>query len=366
MGADTAMNERKKSTISDVARLAAVSTSTVSAVINGVVAVSPRRKQRVLDAMAALEYQPDAVARGLKTGRTLVIGVVLPDVTNAFYPELFRGIQDTARAAGYDVLLCDSNEDPKSEQDHLNMLFSRRVDGVLLACCHDSTAYATVSSRHFPVVFVDRIPPVGAEHSVSSDNVQAGYIAARHLIELGHERIAPIAGNLVLSTHHDRLEGFRKAMQESHLPIRDEYMVRGDVQIEDGRFACHQLLTLPVPPTAIIAGNYKLLLGALQAIETLGRRIPEQLSILGFDDYVWNRYFNPSLTSVSQFAGEIGKRSFEMLFQLMTDGGGLAPSERQIRLATELRVRNSTAPPLRSRINRGINGKRLSALDRSR
>jgi LacI family transcriptional regulator len=364
------MNERKKSTISDVARLAAVSTSTVSAVINGVVAVSSRRKQRVLDAMAALDYQPDAVARGLKTGRTLAIGVVLPDITNAFYPELFRGIQDTASAAGYGVLLCDSNEDPRSEQDHLNMLFSRRVDGVLLACCHDSTAYATMPSRRFPVVFVDRIPPVGAEYSVSSDNVQAGYIATRHLIELGHERIAPIAGNLVLSTHHDRVEGFRKAMQESHLPILDEYMVRGDVQIEDGRFGCHHLLTLPVPPTAIIAGNFKLLLGALQAIETLGVRIPEELSILGFDDYVWNQHFNPSLTVVSQSAGEIGKRSFELLLQLMTGEGSLAPSERRIRLATELRVRNSTAPPLPSQearsIDRRTNGKRLRTLDRSR
>jgi LacI family transcriptional regulator len=341
------MNERRKSTIADVARLAAVSTSTVSAVINEAVPVSPKRRQRVLEAMNALDYQPDAIARGLKTGRTLVIGVVLPDITNAFYPELFRGIQDAAREAGYGVLLCDSNEDPKGEEDHLSMLFSRRVDGVLLACCHDSIAFATIATRRFPIVFVDRVPPVNVDYSVSSDNVQAGYIATRHLIDLGHERIAPIAGNLVLSPHHDRLEGFRKAMQEAHLPIRDEYMVKGDVQILDGRNACRELLNLHVPPTAILAGNYKLLLGALQEIEERGISIPSQISILGFDDYIWNRYFNPGLTAVSQFTDEMGKRAFGLLHKIMVEGQPLQPSEKHVRLPTELRVRSSTATPFK-------------------
>jgi LacI family transcriptional regulator, galactose operon repressor len=341
------MHERKKHTMKDVARLAAVSTSTVSAVINGSVPVSPRRKQRVLDAMTALDYHPDAIARSLKTGRSHVIGVVVPDITNAFYPEVIRGIEDTARAAGYGVLLCDSSEDPSNEEKHLSMLFSRRVDGVLLACCAGSTAYATVGNRRFPIVFLDRVPTMSMEYTVSSDNVQAGYIATRHLIDLGHERIAPIAGNLALSPHRDRLEGFRKAMQELHLPIRDEYMVQGDVQIEDGLCACDHLFTLPIPPTAIIAGNNKLLLGVLQELERRAIAIPKQVSVLGFDDYLWNRYFNPSLTAVSQSSHEIGKCSFELLLQAMKGEQSNDPRKTQIRLPTELRIRNSTAPPLR-------------------
>ena len=315
--------------------------------------------------MSVLDYQPDAIARGLKTGRTFVIGIVVPDITNAFYPELFRGIQEAAREKSYGVLLCDSNEDPRIEEDHLDMLFSRRVDGVLLACCHDSNAFARTPNRRFPIVFVDRIPPVGAEYSVSSDNVQAGYIATRHLIGLGHERIAPIAGNLVLSTHHDRMEGFRKAMQESHLPIRDEYIVKGDVQIEDGQEACRQLVSLPIPPTAIIAGNYKLLLGALQEIETRGIKVPDQLSILGFDDYLWNRYSNPSLTSIAQAASDMGEKSFELLFKLMNGEEALESSDRRVWLSTELRIRESTAPPptvgsIDASQRRG-NGKRLNS-----
>jgi LacI family transcriptional regulator len=344
--AGTAMHERKKHTMKDVARLAAVSTSTVSAVINGSVPVSPRRKQRVLDAMTALDYHPDAIARSLKTGRSLVIGVVVPDITNAFYPEVIRAVEDTARAAGYGVLLCDSSEDPANEEKHLSMLFSRRVDGVLLACCAGSTAYATATNRRFPVVFLDRIPAINMEYTVSSDNVQAGYIATRHLIDLGHERIAPIAGNLALSPHRDRLEGFRKAMQEFHLPIRNEYMVRGDVQIEDGLSACEHLFALPVPPTAIIAGNNKLLLGVLQELERRQISVPERVSVLGFDDHLWNRYFNPSLTAVSQSTHEIGKRACELLFQAMKGEQSTDPGQKQIRLPTELRIRNSTARPL--------------------
>src|SRR5882757_6455584 len=246
------MPERTKHTMQDVARLAGVSTSTVSAVINDRVPVSPGRKKRVRDAMAALDYHPDEVARSLKTGRTNVIGVVVPDITNAFFPEVVRGVEEAARQAGYGVLLCDSNEDARSEDAHLATLFARRVDGVLLACCANSSAYDTMMRRRFPMVFVDRIPRGATGGTVSSDNVDAGCTAARHLIQLGHERIAMLVGNLELSPHRDRLEGFRKAMQESNLPIRNEYLIGGGVLIGDGLKAGLQLLSLSPAPTAIV------------------------------------------------------------------------------------------------------------------
>jgi len=339
------MNDRAKYTMRDVARLAGVSTSTVSAVLNASVPVSQARKKRVLEAMAALDYHPDAVARGLKTGKTHVIGVVVPDITNAFYPEVVRGVEDAARKAGYAVLLCDSNEDATNEDAHLATLFSRRVDGVLLACSVNSTAYATMLRRRFPMVFVDRIPPAAAEGTVSSDNLQAGYSATRHLIELGHERIAMLAGHIGLSPHHDRLEGFRKAMQESHLPIRDEYLATGGVQIENGLDATRKLLKLTPPPTAIMVSNNKLLLGVMQALDENAVHVPQQISILGFDDYVWNRYFSPSITAVAQSTYEMGKRSFELLRQIMERKKGEELSEKHVRLTAELRIRNSTAPP---------------------
>jgi LacI family transcriptional regulator len=342
----SAMAPRTQNTMRHVAMLAGVSIATVSAVINGTAAVRPERKKRVLDAMAALNYFPDAIARGLKTGKTNAIGVVVPDITNAFYPEVIRGVEDSARQAGYSVLLCDSNEDPRRETDHLNSLFSRRVDGVLLACCVDSTSVSGTFRGRYPVVFIDRIPPVAFEGAVSSDNIHAGTMATRHLLDLGHQRIAMVVGHLGLSPHRDRLEGFRKAMQESHLPILDEYLVSGDLQIEDSLRTCRQLLDLPNPPTAIMVGNNKLLLGVLAGLEERAIRVPQQISILGFDDYLWNRYFSPSLTAVAQSTLEMGKRACELLLHsIKNDQEHETDATRRICLPTELRIRNSTAPP---------------------
>lgn len=338
------MSERKKCTMKDVARLAGVSIATVSAVINASAYVSPTRKKRIIDAMATLDYHPDAIARGLKTGKTNVIGFIVPDITNAFYPEVIRSVEDTACKAGYSVLLCDSNEDPECEADHINTLLARRVDGILLACCAGSTAYTTTARSDAPIVFLDRLPPTTMARTVSSDNVEAGKMATQYLIDLGHENIAMLAGHLGLSPHRDRLEGFRKAMQESHLPIRDEYLIVGDVQIEDGLNACRRLLQLTPPPSAIMVSNNKLLLGVLQGLDEFKIRVPDQISILGFDDYIWNKYFNPSLTAVAQDTFEMGKRACEFLLQIIQHKEANSAAA-YIRLPTELRVRNSTAPP---------------------
>src|SRR5262245_32451139 len=224
----------QKYTMRDVARLAGVSVATVSAVINGTVTVSERLTGKVENAMKALDYHPDQVARSLKVGRTQVVGMVVPDLTNAFFPEVIQGAEDAARLQGYSVILCNSNEDPEQERRHLCPLFSRRVDGVLLACSDASAAYDSLVRRRFPIVFVDRIPQGVSFAGVSTDNEDAGRRATRHLIELGHKRIAFITGNLRHSPHADRLHGFRKAMQESNLAVRDEYLQVGDLTMDSG------------------------------------------------------------------------------------------------------------------------------------
>lgn len=339
------MAERTKYTMRDVARLAGVSTSTVSAVVNESVVVSPKRKERVLAAMSALDYQPDAIARSLKTGRSNAIGVIVPDITNAFYPEVIRGIEVAAQAAGYSVLLCDSSEDRAIEERHFSALFSRRVDGVILACCVNSRANELVARRNIPVIFIDRLPPSRAVNSVCTDNVAAGQLAAEHLIGLGHKRIGMLAGHLGLSPHHDRLEGFRKAMQEAHLPILNEYLLAGNVQVDDGVEGGHRLLGLPNPPTAILASNNKLLLGVLQAVEERNLSIPKDLSVLGFDDYLWNMHFSPGLTAVAQLTGDIGRRSFELLHQLIQNPPDDSAAPMHVLIPAELRIRNSTSRP---------------------
>jgi len=327
----------------DVARLAGVSVATVSAVVNGSVPVSAERTRKVRDAMDALDYHPDHVARSLKTGRTNVIAMVIPDITNVFFPELVRGAEEAANQAGYSVILCDSNEDPAQERRHLDTLFARRVDGVLIACTDASTAYESLVRRRFPIVFVDRLPQGLAVSAVSTDNVDAGYQAARHLIDLGHERIAIVTGNLRLSTHAGRLEGFRRAMQEHHLPVRDEYVRVGDLQASTGYRFGLELLGLDPPPTGLISSNNRMLLGLMRAIRELSLPCPEQVSVIGFDDPVWTGNFSPRLTTLAQPTYEIGRCAFAMLQRRMR-GEPEAPGVGEVSLLkAELRVRESTA-----------------------
>lgn len=330
----------------DVARLAGVSVATVSAVVNHSAGVSAKRTQMVLEAMKALDYHPDQIARSLKMGKTCVIGMVIPDITNPFYPEVIRGAQDAARDEGYAVILCNSDEDPAQEQRNLDTLFSRRVDGVLVACSDSSTAYDRLIRRRFPIIFFDRIPKGFMGSAVSTDNLEAAYLATRHVIELGHTAIAMIAGNLNLSPHADRVEGFRKAMQESGLPIRDEYFCVGDSQVEGGRRLGLRLLSLPEPPTAILSSNNKMLLGLVRAIGELKVPCPERVSVVGFDDYAWTQHFSPRLTTVAQPSYEIGKRAMEMLLSRIRAPQEEKPGGNQsLLLKAELLIRESTAPP---------------------
>ena len=292
------MFRRDKHTMHDVACLADVAVSTVSALINGAPRVSEARAERIRRAMRELDYHPDQIARSLKVGRTHTIGVVIPDITNAFYPSVFRGIEDAARSAGYGVLLCNSNESAQQEQSQLSMLLSRRVDGVLLACSSGSNAYSEVSRRQVPLIFVDRIPGKAEGGAICTDNVEAARVATRHLIELGHRRIALLAGDLTLSPHSDRLEGFRQAMRQAGLSIRDEYLFVGSTRVEDGPRSAGRLLEIKSPPTAIIASNSKLLLGLLHAIRERGVKVPRDVSFLSFDEAEWSEYLDPPITAM--------------------------------------------------------------------
>jgi LacI family transcriptional regulator len=328
----------------DVARLAGVAVSTVSALINGAPKVSDARADRIRSAMEALDYHPDQIARSLKVGRTHTIGVVIPDITNAFYPSLFRGIEDAARAVGYGVLLCNSNESAERERSQLSMLLSRRVDGILLACSSGSTAGNGSPNRQCPVVFMDRLPAGVRDGAICTDNIEAAKIATQHLIDLGHRRIALLAGDLSLGPHADRLEGFRQAMQRAALPVREEYLSTGGVQIEETWRAAGRLLELKTAPTAIIASNSKLLLGLLHATRERRIPVPSDLSIVTFDEAEWSEYLDPPVTAIVQPAYEMGRRAFEILrTKIVPDEVGRR--EPPVRLHAELHVRGSTGKP---------------------
>lgn len=342
-------------TIRDVARLAGVSNATVSAVINGKDRVSHQMQRRVEEAMKALDYHPDHMARSLKTGRSKVVGMIIPDLTNPFFVELMCGVEETARNAGYSVIFSNSNENPAQERENLAMLYSQRVGGVVLACSDGHAAYDRMTSRRFPIVFVDRLPIAGfSGRAVVVDNTGAAYEATKHLISLGHLDIAIIAPPTDLSNGVERIEGFRKAMQEAHLPIRDQYFQRGDYSLESGYRCGIELLCMPTPPTAIFSCNNKMTLGLMQAISERGVACPEQVSILSFDDFPWTSHFQPRLTAVAQPSHEMGRRAMRMLLSAINpeSGGDDEADKSVVVLKPELRVRESTSPP-RNRVPPG-------------
>jgi len=298
--------------------------------------------------MKALDYHPDHMARSLKTGRSKVVGMIIPDLANPFFVELMCGVEETARNAGYSVIFSNSNENPAQERENLAMLYSQRVGGVVLACSDGHAAYDRMTTRRFPIVFVDRLPVVGfSGRAVVVDNAGAAYEATKHLLSLGHLDIAIIAPRTDLSNGVERIEGFRKAMQEAHLPIREQYFQSGDYSLESGYRCGMELLRMPAPPTAIFSCNNKMTLGLMQAFSEAGVACPEQVSILSFDDFPWTSHFQPKLTAVAQPSHEMGRRAMRMLL------GAIDPecardneaNESVVVLKAELRVRESTAPP---------------------
>jgi LacI family transcriptional regulator len=330
----------------DVARLSGVSVATVSAVINEKGTVSPALSKRVNDAMRTLDYHPDQVARSLRVGRTNVIGFIVPDISNSFFAEIMRGVEEVSEKHGCSVILCDSNEDSARESKHLNTFYSRRVDGVLLASSVSQVGHDQLTHRRFPIVFVDAVPAGVKFGAVLVDNVDASYVATRHLIGLGHRRIAIITGLLERSVGTERLEGYRKAMQESGILVPDEYVQVGDFHTESGHRCGTKLLSLAMPPTAIFTCNNAISLGLLRALADLGIRCPADVSVVGFDDAEWATSFNPRLTCIAQPTYDIGRRATEMLLdKIRKPEDDNTRSQPNLVLQAELRVRESTAPP---------------------
>ncbi len=335
-------------TIRDVARLAGVSVATVSAVINAKGTASAEVQRRVEEAMKALDYHPDHMARSLKTGRSKVVGLVIPDVTNPFFTEVMSGLERQARRRGYSVILSNSNEDPVQERENLGMLYSQRVAGVVLACTDAYAAHDRLISRRFPIVFIDRVPRAGfTGRAVVVDNVDAAHRGMRHLIELGHRRIAIIAGRLDSSVGIERVEGYRRAMQEANLLVSAPYFQHGDFGVDSGYRCGMELLRLPEPPTAIFSSNNKMTLGLMRAIAESGKACPEEVSVLSFDETPWSAGFQPQLTTLAQPTYEMGEAAMRILLGILEPESEEAreSTPQVLSLQATLHVRQSTAPP---------------------
>lgn len=332
-------------TITDVARLAAVSTATVSNVVNGSAKVAPATRERVLKAIEALGYSPHPAARHMRGGSSHLLGLIVADIMNPFFTELVQWVERAANAGGYSVLLCNSDEDLQREQQHLKLLRSQRVDGILLAATgHSSKERAVALGRlRVPVVLVDRGFEEFGLDAVVLDNRRAALEAVRHLLGFGHRRVAMIGGPLMLNTGAQRLAGYREGLLEVGLRY-DPRLVRDAAFREQPAYdAARALLALRERPTAILAANMLIAIGVMRAVTDSGLRCPEDVSVVGIDDSPWVNAFRPRLTTVAQPVRTMGETAVRLLLQRI-EGGSAAKVHTEVMVPT-LVVRDSCGAP---------------------
>ncbi|MCZ7569248.1 MAG: LacI family transcriptional regulator [Ardenticatenaceae bacterium] len=328
-------------TMRNVAEYAGVSTATVSHVINGTRYVSPELTGRVLTAMRALNYQPDAVARSLRRRETLTIGLIIPSTEIPFFAAVAHSIEAAAFQAGYNVILCNSGWNLPRELRYLGNLLARRVDG-LVCISLEMTAdqIAPVVAEGTPVVmFERRMPGIGLD-AVGIDNVQGATAAMTHLLELRHRRIGCIRGLGTSSLSGMRLEAYRQVLAEWGVAYDPALVCQGDYLPHSGRMAARALMDLDDPPTAIFALNDMMAIGALQVLHERDLRVPGDVAVVGFDGIPLTQYTSPALTTVVQPISEMGRVAVELLLARIRGDG---PREAQfVVVEPELVVRAST------------------------
>lgn len=331
-------------TIKDVARLAAVSTTTVSHVINETRYVSDELRARVLAAMDELNYRPNILARGLRRGETRTIGLIVPDNSNPFFAEVARIVEDIGFENGYSVILCNSDGNLEKEAAYINVLIAKQVDGVIFIAAGSKHEHLSeLTGAGIPVVVADRDIPHTLADVVLVDNEQGGYDAAHHLLGLGHQRIACVAGPSDLTPSADRVQGYRRALEEAGVSVQEEWIVPGDFRFQGGEAAVEELLRLGQPPTAIFACNDMMAIGALRAIRGAGLQVPGDVSLLGFDDIPLASAVMPALTTVAQPIAELAMLATRYLIAQIQDDRQARPRQRTV-LDAKLVVRGSCAP----------------------
>ncbi|MDE1329501.1 substrate-binding domain-containing protein [Vibrio aestuarianus] len=304
-------------TMKDIARLAGVSTSTVSHVMNKSRFVSEDIAERVNKAAQDLNYAPSALARSLKMNRTRTIGMLVTTSTNPFFGEVVKGVERSCYHKGYNLILCNTEGDNERMKASINTLLQKRVDGLLLMCSTLEGERIEVFDRYpdIPVVVMDWGPMLFASDKIQDNSLSGGYIATNYLIECGHKEIGCITGPLIRHQAQMRYEGYKRAVLEAGLEINPQWIVESDFECEGGYEAFNRMLEKGPLPSSIFVSNDMMAMGVLNAAHEKGIRIPEDVSIMGYDDIHIARFMSPALTTVHQPKYRLGKVAVETLLK---------------------------------------------------
>jgi len=329
----------KAANIYDVAKRAGVSVFSVSAVINKSGQVSSSLQRRVEAAIRQLNYRPNLLARSLAKQRTHTIGIIVPDIANPFFPLVVRGVEDIAQKAGYSTLLCNSDNQREKEENYLELLLSKRVDGILLTMAPGRLTprlRQMLADMKVPIVLVMRTSRDLKADVVLTDDHKGAFEAVAHLARIGHRRIALVSGPLEVSNGTARWNGYRKALEAHGLSCDPDLIAEGDYRTESGYRA--GLALLPRRPDAVFVANYLMTVGFMQAADEMEMTCPDDFGLVSFDDYPWLRCFRPRLTTIELPKYELGAKGTQLLLERISGSKGRSTVQK---LAPHLRVRES-------------------------
>jgi LacI family transcriptional regulator len=315
-------------------------------VINNSGYISSETRERVQKAIVDLGYVPNSLARSLRSRRTNTVALMVTDITNPFFTTLARGVEDAAIGAGYTVIFCNTDESAAKEEKYLNVLLQKQVDGLLLVPTQRSVNTIQQIQKHgTPVVVLDRRIPAVDVDTVRCDSLEGAYKLTNYLVSLGHRQIAVMSGAVGVSTADDRVAGYQKALAENGIALDERFIFRGEFTPDSGYSMTKQAINLPLCPTALIAANNFITIGAMKALQEVGMQVPEDMALAGFDDLPPAIVTFPFFSVVSQPAYEMGTQAMQLLLKRLNDKEMGAFQE--VLLPTQLIVRRSSGPPVK-------------------
>lgn len=332
-----------KITIYDVAKEAGVSIATVSKVINGKGKISQARRAEIMRVIERLKYQPSVIAAALTNKKTFTLGLLIPDISNPFFGEIARAVEDQGQRHGYSVVICSTDNQDERAQRYISLLYQKSVDGLIIGTgIEDKDILRRLADKSFPVALIAREMPALSVPTVLVDDFIGGFLAATHLLKLGHSRFGVLAENMKVPSSRERVRGFKRAVEDAGLVIFEDCIQACEYRMDDGRGKALGLLSLKHPPTALFCCSDLLAVGALQAAAQLKIHVPDQVSVISFDNTVLASVMSPALTAVSQPIEHMGKLAVDLLVKELNKE---LPVKQRIVLSPEIVIRESTGHP---------------------
>lgn len=337
------LNMAKKVTIYDIAKVLNVTAATVSRALNGNENISETTRKLVTETAEKMNYEPNKLALALKSGKSNNIGVIVPRINTNFFSSVIRGIEDELNPSGYHIIICQSHNDEKKENDNIESLMSSQVDAIFLSTSSkSSTQFEKILKKNIPLIFFDRKKTMDGVSSVTIDDFAGGYMATKHLIDQGCRKIAHLAsGSFAIEIFRDRHAGYHQALADHGIDYREDYVLRTNSKIEDGKVAVAKLFDLDVKPDAIFSSSDFVALGVIQELKARKIKIPEEVAVIGFANEPFTDFQELSMSSIDQFPEEMGKMTAKV-FMEQINSPNQVKIEKKVVMEPKLIIRKSS------------------------